>query len=217
MASGFLVDLLDQLADFNRYPKYQLERRMDAFIAFFLPAVLRARLGHDTSAMWPEFPIRIHVARRQSSNIDYACFDGGARSLALVELETDAASVDEEQILRYHRALVTPWKRVVSDIEWIARGSASPDKYEVLLSQVRGVQAPETVFGLYLAPAAAEAPFWVALDIAAKEGVKPRAVSVRERWRFLSLERFAESEIETDHPGAWHAVSQALRNMLGAS
>lgn len=210
MSAIFLHEILGQLRAFKRFPKYQFERRADAFIGFFLRDVLKARLGHDATVICPEFPIRAHATKKLSSNIDYACFDPGNGALALVELKTDPNSVTRKQIADYMKAMDTPWVQHISDIEWIASDSIEERKYEFLLDQIKPLAAPDSVFGVYLAPAAAEQKFLDKL----KELCRSRGWDFEDAqamWRFISLEDFATTKIETSFGEEWKAVSHWLK------
>ena len=209
MPDLFISELMQQLATFKRYPKYQFERRIDAFIGFFLPAVLSAKYDFQTDYIWPEFPVRAHDEKRLSSNIDYACYDNKHGSLSFVELKTERASVKYDQIVYYQSAMERNLKQHIKDIEWIASGSKQKSKYEFLLQQLRSIQEPRRIFGIYLAPANAEHAFWKSIDSIPRTG-KFDNQKLRESWEFLSLEEFACSEIVTQHHGAWQIVKKSL-------
>jgi hypothetical protein len=133
---AFIEALLNQLRRYLGFPKYQYERRIDAFICFFLVDVLKCYLGMLTSPhrMWCEFPVATHkrdaTPRRSSSNIDYACYFKQNNSIAFVELKTNARSIDKEQISYYNSAVAMSWKDHIKDIEWLSETSDEKDKYE---------------------------------------------------------------------------------------
>jgi hypothetical protein len=75
MGNIFLKDFFGLLYEFKKFPKYQYERRIDGFIGFFLPAVLKVKFAINTSNMIPEFPVKAHPEYRLSNNIDYMILD----------------------------------------------------------------------------------------------------------------------------------------------
>lgn len=209
MQNLFLSELFQQLSTFKKFPKYQFERRIDAFIGFFLPAVLEARYQHHADFTWPEFPVSTHQTKKLASNIDYACIDKLKKSLALVELKTEKLSVNTEQIAYYLQAMSTSWEQHIKDVKWIASGSQQAAKYDFLLEQMESVQELNTIFGIYLAPAEASSKFWSAVESVAKAKEEdPEAY--RRIWRFLSLEDFASTNIDSEHSASWDIVREGL-------
>lgn len=100
-------ELLDR---WRHLPAYQLERRADIFFALYLPEVLeehfRTKINH---CLIPEFPIkkvllpRYNENNNRSINVDYLALqeptDGETAEQAfLVELKTDNASIDKDQL-----------------------------------------------------------------------------------------------------------------------
>jgi len=205
----FLPELMQQLATFKKYPKYQFERRIDAFIGFFLTSVLLAKYDFRADYLWPEYPVRAHEIKKLSSNIDYACFDKQRSELCFIELKTDRSSVKSEQIVYYQNAMEKKWEEHINEIKWIASGSNQKPKYDFLLDQLKSIEEPNRVFGIYLAPANAEQAFWDAIESISRDE-KVDSEKEKERWKFLSLEEFASTEIVTKHSEAWKIVGEGL-------
>ena len=125
-------DVLARLEDWYRFPKYQLERRVDIFLTFFLEPFFereaRLLLGHrhddaQVSLVAPEFPLlseilKIEVpasraaprpdlskVKARTVNADYLLYRWAPRpAWLLVELKTDQGSFDDTQLRRYERA-----------------------------------------------------------------------------------------------------------------
>ncbi len=212
MSATFLTDLFRQLNEFKKFPKYQYERRIDPFISIFLPHVLKVRLGLNTTDTWPEFPVRSRaiVAKTgkqtwAAQNIDYACYDREKQALVLVELKTDVSSVNADQLRYYNRVLSRKWEDTKEEIDGIRNNSGAKGKYDHLLSKLRDTAVrDDRMTAVYLAPASAGNRFADALKSS------NASASVRDKWSFLSLEEFANTEIETPFQNEWATISGAL-------
>ena len=76
------------LSKWYKYPKYQLERRLDIFFSIYLPEILKERgIYIDIDDIFPEFPLK--KENNQSTNADYAIFENkdDEVTLYLVELK----------------------------------------------------------------------------------------------------------------------------------
>ena len=216
VADRFLPALLQHLQDNREFPKYQYERRLDAFISFFLPDVLRARFHLDTSVpvRIPEFPTR--PTRRGwflSENIDYFLFDPNAGTLWLVELKTDEGSVRPKQLAYYNRVLSSSWADIGADVTDLHFASKHKKKYQRVLDQLAQCGEPKSRHAVFLAPAAARPSFERAMDRVLLEAVDP--FYYRTAWSFLSLAEFARTNIETDYPAAWTALTEHIFAVFG--
>ena len=95
--------LFARLEAFQSYPNYQLERRADAFLAYFLIPILRASSdafsGIDLSDLEviPEFPLD----QNGNAKADYLIMFPRAGRAILLEFKTDIGSLDRNQIERY--------------------------------------------------------------------------------------------------------------------
>lgn len=95
--------LFARLEAFRCYPNYQLERRADAFLAYFLIPILRASSdafsGIDLSDLEviPECPLD----RSGNASGDYLIMFPRAGRAILLEFKTDIGSLDPKQIKRY--------------------------------------------------------------------------------------------------------------------
>ncbi len=57
MNSISLDDAFCQLNQWRHFPAYQLERRIDVFVALFMPAVFKSHFGLSPVTVIPEFPL----------------------------------------------------------------------------------------------------------------------------------------------------------------
>ncbi len=158
-------DVFDRLGEWALFPKYQLERRVDIFLTFFLEDFFarEARLLKDprqeeasVALVAPEFPIlsriedpRVWEARASRGakpkdlkastvNADYLLYRSSPDpAWLLVELKTDSGSIEEEQLRRYQRAQDFGIEELVRHIEeWVKPNSDDEEKYGHLLTQL---------------------------------------------------------------------------------
>ena len=210
MSKLFLKDFFNQLQEFKRYPKYQYERRIDGFVGFFLPAVLKSH-QINASKIIPEFPVKAHPEYALSKNIDYMIFDRSKNCITLVELKTDSVSVSEEQLKYYIETMNTLWAELIDHVEKVRKKSKQKDKYKYLLNQLEDIPEGAIMEAIYLAPADALPSFKKSFNSACQmAGIDPE--KELKRWRFISLEDFASSEsIETVYQEEWQHLADALK------
>jgi len=212
MSELFLEEFFNQLRNFKKYPKYQYERRIDGFIGFFLPAVLKTKFSINVTSIIPEFPVKAHPEYRLSNNIDYMIFDKPNCNITFVELKTDSGSVSEDQLIYYIKTLNTPWKEIKGHIEWIKEGSNQKRKYEFLLDQLKDISESVKMNAIYLAPAKAKPSYKSRLK-AAYQKVGIEFEKEQSRWEFLSLEEFADSKVEPQYQIEWQHIAKALKEI----
>lgn len=132
----FVELILRRLMKFKSLPKFQFERRIDAFITMFLPQILSAHFGGETELVCPEFPVKKEDSN-QSTNADYLLYQKpeGADSgrWILAELKTDEGSVGDGQLSVYRNALKTGMKTLIESIADIRNASAKREKYDRLI------------------------------------------------------------------------------------
>lgn len=210
MSELFLGDFFNQLQEFKRYPKYQYERRIDGFVGFFLPAVLKSH-QINASKIIPEFPVKAHPKYRRSNNIDYLLFDSSKNCITLVELKTDSVSVSEKQLRYYIETMNTPWRDLKGHVKWISEKSHHKDKYDFLLGKIEDIPEDVNMEAIYLAPAEAYSIFKSSFQSVASKIVGIEFKKEWKRWRFLSLENFATSEkVQTKYQTEWQHLADAL-------
>jgi hypothetical protein len=158
-------------------------------------------LGLEINTIWPEFPVRTSNDNHRTTNIDYACYSRTASKCVFIELKTDKRSIRSEQLDYYHVAMDKSWVDHIADIDAVSVKSREKAKYQKLVQELAGVPEPRTFESIYLAPIAIKSKFWTLVKEKGRE----------EEWIFLSLESFAESDINTEYPAEWEIVSKAIR------
>lgn len=95
--------LFEVLWKYRQFPSYQLERRLDAFLAAFAHDLLLPRLGlSPLSQVIPEFPLPtfedngIPVSTMHHKHADYLLVDIAAKKVVLVEFKTSSKSAESE-------------------------------------------------------------------------------------------------------------------------
>jgi hypothetical protein len=163
------------LADLRRWaglPKYSVERRLDLFLAPFIPMYLADKLGcpGQVELVVPELPLR-HGDNFQTVNADYLLLRKGAvRTWFLVELKTDPASVEEAQA-RLYAAAAAPadgrpaFRKILDDLPLVMKHcqrTALKEKYRTLIRYLEAFrtfeEAPVRVF--YVSPSIPRARPW---------------------------------------------------------
>jgi hypothetical protein len=159
-AAHYLRVLLAGLVADKQLPKYQFERRVDALLTPFLPAIVSRALGGGTaSVVVPEFPIK-KPGSNQSTNADHLLLvrdrpDGAPDCWVLFELKTDAGSYDPLQAEIYRLAQRDGWSRLRADVATIRDASSKKAGYTSLLQRLDGQAGddpPEVVAVVYLTP-----------------------------------------------------------------
>lgn len=143
--------IFDLLEKWRKFPKYQLERRLDIFFALYLPEILEKELhlNKDKMLILPEFPLKklndekAEKKNNSSNNADFAVFynNGGKIDLYLIELKTDMNSIDNlKQIKYYQTASENSIKKFLEDIIKIQQSKNMPkqrrEKYDNLLEEL---------------------------------------------------------------------------------
>lgn len=210
-AKPFVSALLGQLRRFKDYPNYEYERRIDAFICFFLPNVMASHYGACVSPLhlWCEFPVATqrhsHKQAKQPSHIDYAVFCRRQHKLWFIELKTARRSLKEPQIAYYNEAVCKDWEEHLDDINWISSGSSPKDRprYAKLLNELRTI-APKHIQALMLAPEDSRDLFWRKLHKTTTND------EVIRKWSFLSLAAFASTTVAGEYSPEWDLVRACL-------
>lgn len=132
------------LGDWYRFPKYQLERRLDIFFALYLPEILKSKINIDIDYkdITPEFPLKKEESYR-STNADYAIFSKRNEKiqLYLMELKTDMHSIKNNQNDYYNRANNCKFSQLLKDIIDIRNNGSmnkiSKEKYDTLITYMK--------------------------------------------------------------------------------
>ncbi len=154
--SSYLQEVFERLVEFKQLPKYQFERRVDAFLVGFLPDLLEGLLGGQVTAVVPEFPLK-KPGSNLSTNVDHVFFQRHARSAdsrwLLLELKTDMTSVKQAQISTYQHYAGLGMERLLADVATIKGASVKAQSYGRLLEYFRDYDASRPIEIVYLSPA----------------------------------------------------------------
>lgn len=230
-----IAELMTRLVDWSKFPKYQLERRVDVFLTPFLAPYLGHRLAGDpanATLVAPEFPLlaslrltpeerRTRKATAHTVNADYLVrLDRPARgsSWVLVELKTDGHSYCDRQFRGYWNAMALPMSahrehlRLVED-RTESRHDAKYAEVERALDRHHrpGAQVIEVA---YLGPAPARAPLPEEVRNASPDD--PR----RDRVHLLSLAALAREPdgwVPDEHRALWTHVRRLLVSITSAA
>lgn len=100
----YLEEVFTRLVEFKQLPKYQFERRVDAFLVGFLPDLLGSLWGGRVVPVAPEFPLK-KAGSNQSTNVDHVFYvrhkDPPGDYWLWLELKTDMGSIDWPQVETY--------------------------------------------------------------------------------------------------------------------
>ncbi|NMC75086.1 MAG: hypothetical protein GYA56_12150 [Geobacteraceae bacterium] len=125
--------ILKNLDTWRHLPKYQLERRADMFFGLFVRDIVALHLNvalHRT--VIPEFPFKNIRDRNTTVNFDYVLFSEDLRTAYILELKTDAGSVDDEQLGYLAQARGTKFSALLTGICDVAGKSSQDSKYRYL-------------------------------------------------------------------------------------
>lgn len=149
--------MLNNLDDWRHLPKYQMERRADLFFGLFISQIVAGHTGKRIhSIVVPEFPFRHNKNNTDTNhtvNFDYVLFSEDGKFVYILELKTDANSVDDDQLKYLNKASESGFVQIKEGIEKVKLKTKHDMKYDCLFSLLEKVQvdSPETVL-LYLSP-----------------------------------------------------------------
>lgn len=153
-----IARLMSLMQDFRQFPKYQLERRLDIFIALFLPEFLSATFGGaPVEIVAPEFPLK-KDGSKASVNADYLLYRGGDKpAWIILELKTCEGSLGASQCEKYLAAARKGMSGLLEEIREIKGGSGEASKYEYLIGKFSAPDRLEhPIEVVYLSPCAQE-------------------------------------------------------------
>lgn len=134
-----IKNILSLLDKWRCLPDYQLERRADIFFAYYMPDILRDRIG-QYDILIPEFPIRKGLLENstshQSVKIDYMAYNSHTKQVLYVELKTDNNSMRESQQNYLQKTQELSFKQVIQGIIDIYHKSSAKSKYQYLLEML---------------------------------------------------------------------------------
>lgn len=121
----------------RRTPKFQVERAIGPILGFFLPEAISELLNSERHThrkgqskvvtLAAEFPLKKHGTTYQSTNIDWLIYDKTNNELLLVELKTEFASFQGDQLETYLKlaAIANPWTGMKKDFDDICNVTES--------------------------------------------------------------------------------------------
>ena len=207
-----IASIMTRLTDWSRFPKYQLERRVDIFLTPFLESFVSHELKRPAVLVAPEFPLLADLRNQdpganrdalsgRTVNADYLFhLPGDKPGWLFLELKTDAGSFDPEQARLYSVAKQRGMPALIEDIGLVhelteKRHRQKYDKLRSALAALSG-NRPEPILIAYLAPSALRPDVEEKID------------------HFLSLDAFTEQEfarIPPEHHALWPYVRDLLR------
>jgi len=126
--------MLKNLDSWRHLPKYQLERRADLFFGLFINSIVASHLNIDLQEIViPEFPYKNTEDRYTTVNFDYVLFSKDTKTVYLLELKTDAGSVDDDQLAYLTAAKAVEFNSILSGIVAVSNKSKHNAKYGCLL------------------------------------------------------------------------------------
>ena len=121
MSDSLSKRVLEKLDRWRHYPKFQLERHVDIFLAFWLPQVLEAHSGQPIDRrLIPEFPIKkslfANAKGRETVNMDFLALSEDKATAWLVELKTEMSSRRDSQDKALEAAVDLDWEEVLGGL-----------------------------------------------------------------------------------------------------
>ena len=194
MENDFLAKLLEKIYENSRFPKYQMERRIDIFFNFFLPEIFKHEFGEDyeLDIIIPELPIKGPDSNR-SANLDYFVVCKKMKTAFLVELKTYDFSFDSKQLRRYGIMQSDGISKIKSDVDQILATTSSNFRicYENLRYSLSTIADDSQLELVYLLP---EMAMRKLQKVADKEGIKVR---------FITLESLKSINISGPYSHEW--------------
>jgi hypothetical protein len=150
----FLEKVFKLLNDNSKFPKYQLERRVDIFINIFLEDILTKYFndGSKVKYICPEFPFK-KDGNRQSTNVDYLCLKeliDGSQEVIFVELKTNYRSFDDSQLKVYFKN--KEWSILYENIIELGKPKKYQALYSTLINSIKNVSSQSKIRIIYISP-----------------------------------------------------------------
>ena len=137
------------LQDWKKLPAYKLEPRIDSFIGFFLPDILKRHLDVEVIDAIPELPIRLGTVNpdledqnqaERSYKVDFYIL--GADGIHyFIEVKSDMSSRRGEQDDYLQKSVECGMQSIIEGIISISKATSYKyrDKYEHLLGKLRNL------------------------------------------------------------------------------
>lgn len=139
MENDFLRKLLDELADLDKTPKFQLERAISPLLGIFINDIINKVFDAKVIISIPEFPLK-KPKNKQSTNIDWLSIDNENKTLYCIELKTDTHSFRDKQLEVYteirEKIIRDGAEFLFQELKQIAPKSNRKEKYRRLLEKI---------------------------------------------------------------------------------
>jgi hypothetical protein len=188
----------------RKFPKYQLERSIDGFLALFLEEYLALHFDAPVTYVAAEFPLK-KAGNNQSTNVDYLYLKtGSSPQWIFVELKTDPYSLREAQLHLYAETSATmTMQQLVQQVEQaILPKSKRKEKYRYLLEIVRADGRANVL----------DAPIHIVCITAHPPDTRLRAAYPQIDW--VQLHDLAAKLTHTQHPELWHYVKELVLSLV---
>jgi hypothetical protein len=211
-----ISSIMSRLAQWSRFPKYQLERRIDIFLTPFLESFVSAQLTRPARLVAPEFPILSELAKHGAKadratlscstvNVDYLLHVPGPEAEWLfLELKTDCSSFRQDQADRYAIARDRGMGQLLGDLRRVLEKTEATEKYQALHDALPAIASEgEPIHIAYLAPEAVR-----------EEALRLGSADRRIVDHFFSLHAFANMDVDVippEHRALWPYVRDLLR------
>jgi len=152
--------LFSYIEEMENLPGFSIERRLDVFVAHFLPGYLSEKVykSKEVRLIAAEFPLK-KPESNQFTAVDYLCFveDGNDSRWVLVEFKTSEETLktdhDQKQFNRYRVAQEAGMVANLTALRQIRAASDNKSSFDSLLQKISGVQAIiDQVDIVYLTP-----------------------------------------------------------------
>jgi hypothetical protein len=157
--------ILSKLLLWKSFPNYQFERRIDIYFSFFILEILKSKNPElEIETIIPEFPLipirdvknrelkSVDISELKTTAIlefgksfktaqaDFVCIPKSEKQkIIMIELKTDAGSVDQTQLKRYRVLNGRKWKEIVGVFlgKLIAANGVDKEKYKKYLQSIK--------------------------------------------------------------------------------
>ncbi|TAL15814.1 hypothetical protein EPN96_11705 [bacterium] len=194
-------EMVDHLRTNRRFPKYQLERAIDAFMCPFIKEYLEKSYKADVIYAAAEVPFK-KDGNYQSTNADYLFgVMGTDPKWVLVELKTDMASLGEQQLMRYNTFLEKGARMdgIFGSIPDISKNSRAWKKYDSLLDSLTNIKMPENAL----------VDIWYFVP----ECPKKLKYSPHPKIRFVCFNKMVDTFTSSQHPELWALVKPLIEEL----
>ena len=137
-----IQQIFDNLEDWRKLPKYQLERRLDIFFTPYLKKIIEDKFKGTIfdDLIIPEFPLK-KDENNQSVNVDYVMFSKNKSSCLFIELKTDMSSKNDIQTSYLKQNSTKKIKDFIDNINKISDKTKHKEKYSNLQKKLKNIKS----------------------------------------------------------------------------